>query len=331
MSQVRSITASVKAPLRLLAQLLAQALHAYGDELVVADLGASEKRWPTRAKKPVDGVVELPAVDDPEKRLAQLQSWYPGGVLAVGATLGDEHRFLGDETPGAGPRDAVLLRRSRWGRDAAPACRLRIDLRLLEQRARNGVSTLHDLPEEQIWSVERWARAITGRRVAARLPDCGTEGVLNLAGWLLALHEAGVPVDLTAGCGLGALPGAFWGVDRDEGLLRLLDLGRPLRRVERVRGLTRAPTQWFVRQHVGYVVLPEVARPLYVSAGGRVLETGGLARAVRESDAVPDLAQLQARGADLVLDGDPALRPGTPGFEEKVRRDAAMWEGLARG
>ncbi len=331
MAHLQSLTAEVQAPLRLLAQLLTQALRAYGDEVVVADLGASEKRWPTRAKKPVDGVVDLPAVDDPVKRAAQLKAWYPGGVLAVGAALGDVHRFLGDETPGAGPRDAVLLRRSRWAGEPAPACRLRIDLRLLEQRARHGVSTLHDLPEEQIWSLDRWARALSGRRVAARLPDGDQEGVMNLTAWLLALHEADVPVDLTAGCGLGALPGAFWGVDRDEGLLRLLDLGRPLRRVEKLRGLTRAPIQWFVRQHVGYVVLPEVARPVYVQAGGHVIETGGIARALRDSDAVPTLDQLRARGADLVLDGEPSLRRGTPAFDEKCRRDVAMWEGLARG
>ncbi|GEM_PF-4429587 len=331
MPELHSLTATVQAPLRLLAVLLAQALRAYGDDVTVVHLGASGKRWPTRAKKPTDGVVELPTLDRPD-RAEQLLRWYPGGVLAVGAAIGEVHRFLGDETTGAGPTDAVLLRRSRWAHAAAPACRLKIDLRLLEQRARTGESGLHDLPEQQLWSLERWARALSRRRVAARLAASDAQGVLNLTAWMLALHDAGVPVDLTAGGGLGGLVGAFWGVDRDEGLMRLADLGRPLRRVERLVGFTRAPVQWFARQHIGYIVLPEVLRPVYVQASGQVIETGGLARALREADREPpSVDQLRARGADLVLEGDPSAAPGTAAFDEKVRRDALMWEGLARG
>src|SRR5262249_21784913 len=133
-------------------------------------------------------------------------------LLGGAATGGFRVRSLdGGRTGARGTRARWRLRRD--------LCRVRLDARVLAAA-----------PWPEVWqrhraTAERWARAVTNRRVGVALSGGGACAYRTLP-LLRALAAAGVPLDVVSGVSGGALMGAYLCAGGVAGLARAERRGR---------------------------------------------------------------------------------------------------------
>ncbi|MCP4919708.1 MAG: hypothetical protein GY913_22635 [Proteobacteria bacterium] len=98
--------------------------------------------------------------------------------------------------------------------------RLRFGRAATELIRREGVVPRAELPAVAQQSLERWARAITGRRVGLALGGGGAYGFVHLP-LIRGLHRNQVPIDLVSGASFGSVVGAYYALRGLPGLSRL--------------------------------------------------------------------------------------------------------------
>ncbi|HEX2568443.1 MAG TPA: cyclic nucleotide-binding and patatin-like phospholipase domain-containing protein [Polyangia bacterium] len=183
-------------------------------------------------------------------------------------------------------------------------CVLRLDLERLASEWRPGRRVRLDLHEEQ--AVDRWARALTGRRVGVALGGGGAWGFYHMA-LLRGLLRKGVPIDVVTGASMGSVVGAFFCARGDAGLDQLL--GMNLTRTAFFGLISTAPIAWFIDRALGHLHLEELEMRFCpvatnLSTGQcAVLHEGPLGLAVRASASAPGLWAPLLMGPARYVDG----------------------------
>lgn len=183
-------------------------------------------------------------------------------------------------------------------------CVLRLDLEHLASEWRPGRRVRLDLHEEQ--AMDRWARALTGRRVGVALGGGGAWGFYHMA-VLRGLLRKGVPIDIVTGASMGSVVGAFFCARGDTGLEQLL--GSDLTITALLGLISTAPISWFIERALGHTYLEELELRFCpvatnLSTGQcTVLHSGPLGIAVRASASAPGLWAPLLMGSARYVDG----------------------------
>lgn len=183
-------------------------------------------------------------------------------------------------------------------------CILRLDLERLANEWRPARRLRLELHEEQ--AMDRWARALTGRRVGVALGGGGAWGFYHMA-VLRGLLRKGVPIDIVTGASMGSVVGAFFCARGDAGLEQLL--GSDLTVTALLGLISTAPIAWFIDRALGHPYLEELEMRFCpvatnLSTGQcAVLHTGPLGMAVRASASAPGLWAPLLMGPARYVDG----------------------------
>ena len=197
-----------------------------------------------------------------------------------------------DELPPTWPRGAV---------------RLRIEEKLLAALRSRAAGSIESVAEAEA-TMNRWARAVTGRRVGLALGGGGTYGDVHVP-LIKSLIKAGVPIDMVSGSSVGSTVGAYFCAGHEEGLdlywrnrKRLLGAGS-------FGFITSAGVELAILHDLGALELDRSEIPLFpvVTDADSGLESdlrkGTFAFAVRASGSLPPLMGPTVQGDRRYLDG----------------------------
>jgi WD40 repeat protein/predicted acylesterase/phospholipase RssA len=215
--------------------------------------------------------------------------------------------------------------------------RVRFSASWLESEALN-----HALPAEESSlreTFDRWARAVSGRRVGLALGGGGAFGYVHLAlltrligdssakgkpGYERSGSSEHVPVDMISGSSFGTVVGAFYGVAGREGL-ELMKRAWPLLAVAFPLGVVSSVgVQWWLDAILGPVKLDQLEVPLFpvvVDSDAGVewdVRQGTVGYGVRASGSFPPVMGPTLLGNRRLLDG---------GFVANVPVDVLRAEG----
>jgi len=218
-------------------------------------------------------------------------------------------------------------------------------------------------PPQALWDrlkghdvgIDRFARALTDRRVGVALGGGGSWGMAHVA-ILRGLHRAGIPVDLVAGPSVGATVGAYYAALGLEGLELILERRFALQAAAVAGLVTLEFFRKVVNEDLGGRCLEELDLPFFpvatdlLRASPWPLMSGSLGEATRKSGSLPPVysetntgqatfidggfsanlpvAVLENEGARLLIASDiipplPRQPPRPPRFEQLIGRDAA--------
>jgi predicted acylesterase/phospholipase RssA len=230
---------------------------------------------------------------------------------AMDGELQTPRRSRGSEPPG------LRLRRD--------ACRLPLDMDDLDRRwtaSAAGAKAFVDgvLKEKATREhAERWARAVTNRRVGVALSGGGASSY-RLVPLLKALEDGAVPIDVLSGVSGGALLGAYYCAERMEGVEKCIGRG-PWFQLATLTGFVQPQRiRELVDEDLGGVTLDETnIRFVAVTTAlldedppeTRAVSAGTLGSAVQASGAAPLLLAPIEAGGERFSDGaSAALIPG---------------------
>jgi WD40 repeat protein/predicted acylesterase/phospholipase RssA len=215
-------------------------------------------------------------------------------------TLGDPRHLSFDALPPTWPRGAVRLR---IGRALLAA---------LRSRAPGSTAPVAKLGDPLVAStratMDRWARAVTGRRVGLALGGGGTYGDVHVP-LIHALLDARVPIDMVSGSSVGATVGAYFCARQREGLDLYWKNRARLLRAGTFGFITSAGIELAILHDLGEIKLDRSEVPLFpvVTDADSGLESdlrkGTFAFAVRASGSLPPLMGPTVQGDRRYLDG----------------------------
>jgi len=164
------------------------------------------------------------------------------------------------------------------------------------------------------------AREVTGRSVGLALGSGAAFGFAHI-GVLKALEEAGIEIDLLAGCSMGALIGGMWaiGITTDELTKIATDLN-PRNVFFKLIGLQDLSIAHrgffkgdqvveFLREHIGEATFRDLKIPMKIMAtdlatGNPVLlDDGSILSAIRASISIPAIFRPVQIGGQYLMDG----------------------------
>jgi predicted acylesterase/phospholipase RssA len=169
---------------------------------------------------------------------------------------------------------------------------VRLSLDLSRFEGAKSPTRLSQLTGAEILTFERWARALTDRRVGLALGGGGVLGYAHLA-LLRALVAEDIPIDMISGVSFGSLVGAFFCAEREVGLQRLFSAQSSLHAAVQFSFLSSHALTLFVDGHLGPRRLQSLERPLFPvateleSATEFVVTSGTLGQGVRASSGIP--------------------------------------------
>ncbi len=190
----------------------------------------------------------------------------PGTLQAVGRALLDRHRRARLLLP------TLLALRNRLGHaDEPPLWPIRtVRLRIRPEWLLDDPPTRRAAPlvsTEDQEAIDRWARALTGRRVGLAL---GGGGALSFAhvGLIHRLRrksesEQPLPIDLISGSSFGSMVGAFYSAAGPEGLRRLVSHPRRLRWAVWLSILDNSVMRWWTNLELGWTQLQQLEVPFF--------------------------------------------------------------------
>jgi NTE family protein len=181
-------------------------------------------------------------------------------------------------------------------------CRLRLDPAMLD-----GLP-LGRLPPAARQSLERWARALSWRRVGVALGGSGAWGYAHIA-LMRQLEARGVPIDLVGGSSSGSVMGAFYSVLGPAGLDLAIERGRRLELMAWASLVTSTVIDLGAGVDVGgaliedleVLFLPVATNLSYGRA--EVITRSTVASAVRASSSAPGLFASTITRAGVYVDG----------------------------
>jgi predicted acylesterase/phospholipase RssA len=188
--------------------------------------------------------------------------------------------------------------------DPAGTVRIRLEPRHLTQGTR-----LAALTEQEKASVQRWGRAITERLVGVALGGGGSWGFAEMA-IIQRMREQGIPIDLVSGTSFGALAGAFFANQGEEGL-KQLEKQSPtvLTWVARVSILSSRAIAWYVDIMNGRRRLEETEIPFFPVATNVstsqvfISQWGSMGEGVQASGALSGVFSPAFRDGCRIVDG----------------------------
>jgi NTE family protein len=337
--ETRLLLSSVRAPTDVLCERLAETLARDHDDRVLV-VGFPRPGGAARTSIRVEGAVALVDLDTDDasarRRLSELLDRVGTRfdyVLLDAADRGDaflasiEHRVdrvvhLTHDTYAPLPTralahvpvlHAVLLGAPKPPREVSTmptmhsgSVRLRLDLDAL---ARRPAPSLGALASHERASLGRLARAVSNRRVGLALGGGGSWGYAHLT-LLSQMRDAGVPVDLVAGCSFGAFVGAYWCALGPSSVERLVRRGPALRATVLASVMSTHAIGALLERDLGRVKLEDLEVPLFpvatdVATGTqRAIKSGPVSRGVRASSAFPGIfGPVTSRGFRLVDGG----------------------------
>jgi NTE family protein len=206
---------------------------------------------------------------------------------------------------------------------ARAAVRLSRDV-LTEAGSRTALTAL---PPACVEQVERWARAISHRRVGLALSGGGALGFAHIA-LIRAIQTAGLPIDLIAGTSIGALIGAYTCVGGAAALDQLIAHVPQLTRALQATMISSRALSRHITRELGPALLQDLPLPLYPTAVDIdtafevTLRTGPVADAVRAAGTLPG-----ASGPTVLFDGGVRRRLVDGGVLNNIPDDAAFQAG----
>ena len=161
-------------------------------------------------------------------------------------------------------------------------------------------------PDEQ--SLQRWARAVSDRRVGIALGGGGAWGMAHVA-VLRAIHQSGVPIDMISGSSVGCSVGAFYCAMGLDGL-DLFMKERARLQVGFMAGMvTSTLFAAMLRRLIGDICLEEMTIPFFPvtsdlsTASERSVLTGDVAVATRMSGSLAPLYPATPTEDAILVDG----------------------------
>jgi NTE family protein len=163
------------------------------------------------------------------------------------------------------------------------------------------------------FDLRRWSREIGACRIGLALSSGGAKGFAYV-GVIQVLEEAGIEVDMIAGCSMGAYIGALWAAGHDSryireralelqgrwGLWKILDPVLPPRR----GFIAGRKIKNLLMQSIGESQFCDMLRPLKIIAANlntlekKIFDSGEVASAVQASIAIPGVC------APVEIDGE---------------------------
>ena len=295
-----------------------------GRVLMVADGFGADSEPRARAGAPFS-VVALPG--DPRQLAEQVHVWKRDFRYTVVVERGAA-ALRADERPGADvvghllaggtplpPVDALAHV------VAADAARTQIDVlsgsrQLLfdADAAEAAFLAGHEVPRRFRRTARSLARSVAGQQVGVALGGGGACCWAHI-GLLSVLEQAGIPVDVVAGCSMGSLVGALVGAGHTVAELtaiaeywrtrswRMVELRFWRLHLMSERGIRRALTGYFGERHLNSLEIPFWANAVDVVAGEEVmLDRGRISDTVRASMALPGSSPAYEAGSQLLVD-----------------------------
>lgn len=151
-------------------------------------------------------------------------------------------------------------------------------------------------------TIDRWARAVTSRRVGISLGGGGTYGDVHIP-LLQRLEKEGIPIDVISGASVGSTIGAYYAALGKAGLDLFWDHRGLLLRASLLSFVSSAVLEWAIAYDLGGVRLEETETPFFpvVTEGDLGVEwdvrEGTYALGVRASGSLPPFI------APTVVDG----------------------------
>ncbi len=215
-------------------------------------------------------------------------------------TLADPRHLSFDALPPTWPRGAARLRIGRALREALRARALGSTAPVAKPGDPLATSTRA--------TMDRWARAVTGRRVGLALGGGGTYGDVHVP-LIEALLAAHVPIDMVSGSSVGATVGAYFCARHEAGLDLYWKNRARLLRAGSFGFITSAGVELAILHDLGEIKLDRSEIPLFpvVTDADTGLESdlrkGTFAFAVRASGSLPPLMGPTVQGDRRYLDG----------------------------
>jgi WD40 repeat protein/predicted acylesterase/phospholipase RssA len=184
-------------------------------------------------------------------------------------------------------------------------------------------------------NLERWGRAVTGRRVGLALGGGGAFGFVHIP-LIEALVQEDIPIDMVSGSSFGAVVGAYYCGGGLRGLHLLKRAWLRFTAASYAALVSTASFQWLIDADLGAQQLEDLETPLFpIVADADVglewdIRRGSLGTGVRASGSLPPLAPtilgdrryldgglvanvpiqvLQDEGADLIIASNPIPSP----------------------
>lgn len=188
-------------------------------------------------------------------------------------------------------------------------CRARLDIAgLAASYAPTQPPDFTTLPQETRKTLERWARALTHRRVGVALGGSGSWGYAHIA-LLEELERHGVPVDIVGGSSSGALMGAYYAALGRPGLALAIRRGKRFSRAALLSTITSTTVDLTVDADLGGALLEDlevVFLPVATNLSrGRaeVITRSIISAAVRASSSAPGVFASTITRTGLYVDG----------------------------
>jgi predicted acylesterase/phospholipase RssA len=188
-------------------------------------------------------------------------------------------------------------------------CRARLDIAALAASyAPTQPPDLTMLPRETRATLDRWARALTYRRVGVALGGSGSWGYAHVA-LLEELEHHGVPVDIVGGSSSGALMGSYYAALGRPGLALAIRRGKRFSRTAWLATITSTAVDLTVDADLGGVLLEDLEVILLpvatnLSRGrAEVITRSCVSAAVRASSSAPGVFASTITRTGLYVDG----------------------------
>ena len=217
---------------------------------------------------------------------------------------------------GARLKDRITSLLGRAGKQAWPMGTVRVRFRpgaLAALRTPGDTpASFASLPAEDLAAtqrtIDRWARAVTSRRVGLSLGGGGTYGDVHIP-FIKKLEQEGIPIDVIAGASVGSTIGAYYATLGSEGLDLFWKHRDMIVAASAASFVSSAALEWAISYDLGGIRLDQTETPFFpvVTDADVGLEwdvrEGTYALGVRASGSLPPLIGPTVVGGRRYLDG----------------------------